>query len=294
MAYHLSIKHTFYLLIAAIIWGFAFVAQKDGMNYMGPFNFNFIRFFIGSIILLIFFYKKFRSLTKHELIAGSVLGLLLFLGSSFQQIGIISTQAGNAGFVTSLYIVFIPFVGYWFKKKTAKYIWFSIFVAIAGFALLSIDFKTFSLSTGDLLVLIGSIFWAIHVTFIEHYSKMAKSIELAVIQFFVCSILSLFFSLSLEEIKLPINFREWIPLLYAGLFSVGIAFTLQIYAQRFVPANIAGIILSSEAIFALFGGMVLLNEQLFMKQWIGVSLIFIVILFVQIYPLIKKKYYAAN
>ncbi len=181
-----------------------------------------------------------------------------------------------------------------FKRETSYFIWFTIFVALMGFALLSIDFSTFTILWGDFLVFLGSIFWAVHVSFIEHYSTYEKLIELAAIQFLVCSLLSLFISMFVEEISIPMLFRAWIPLLYAGIFSVGIAFILQIYAQRFVPANIAGIILSSEALFALLGGIVILDEFLSAKQWIGVACIVVAIGFVQFYPFYKRKKMYAN
>ncbi len=290
----ISFKHTLLLLLSAAIWGFAFVAQKDGMSFVEPFCFNAIRFLMGAILLSVIFFKKFVQLSKKEIIAGTVLGIFLFLGSSFQQAGIQSTQAGNAGFITSLYIVFIPIVGIFFKKKTASYIWLAILFSLFGFSLLSLDFKTFTISYGDFLVFVGSICWAVHVSFIEHYATLSKSIELAIVQFFVCSILSFGSTVVFEQSHFPSTFRAWIPLLYAGIFSAGIAFTVQLYAQRFVPANIAGIILSSESVFALLGGMLILNEQLINKQWLGVASILIAIVFVQWYPLIKIKSYAVN
>lgn len=285
--------HILYLLVSASIWGFAFVAQKDAMSFMEPMFFNALRFFLGGLVLLIIFSKKMLHIDFAAIKAGIVLGIFLFLGSTFQQIGIQTTQAGNAGFVTSLYIVFIPLVGLLFKRKTPMAIWLAILIALAGFAMLSIDFHSFNISYGDFLVLIGSICWAFHVSFIEHFASQNKTLALAAIQFFVCGILSLTSSFVVETPDLPTTLRPWISILYAGIFSAGIAFTLQIYAQRFVPSSIAGIVLSSEAVFALLGGMLILNEYLMLKQWFGVALILLSIIWVQIYPaLLKGKNYA--
>lgn len=282
-----------YLLISASIWGFAFVAQKDAMSFMQPMFFNALRFFLGGFVLLIVFSKKILSIDVVTFKAGVVLGLFLFLGSSFQQIGIQTTQAGNAGFVTALYIVFIPLVGLMFKRETPLIVWLAIFIALAGFALLSIDFKALYISYGDFLVLIGSFCWALHVSFVEHYASLKKTLELATIQFFVSGILSLTSSFIAETPMLPTDIRPWISILYAGIFSAGIAFTLQIYAQRFVPSSIAGIVLSSEAVFALLGGMLILNEYLLLKQWLGVVLILLSVILVQIFPaLLKGRNYA--
>ncbi|NMD01426.1 MAG: DMT family transporter, partial [Bacteroidales bacterium] len=218
-----------------------------------------------------------------------ILGLLLFAGASFQQIGIQYTQAGNAGFITSLYIVFIPIIGMFFKRKTGLLIWVAIFIAIVGFMLMSLDLNSLKLSFGDILVFIGSIFWALHVSFIESYASLNKSIALACIQFMVAGILSLLFTLPTESFSFEAIQMAWIPIAYAGIFSIGIAFTLQIYAQRFVPANIAGILFSSEALFALLGGIIILDETLTLKQWLGALLILSAILLVQLFQTYNIK-----
>lgn len=284
-----SFTHIGLILLASMIWGFSFVAQKEGMLYIGPFLFNTLRFFIGAILLFIIFYKKFKEINKKVLISGIILGFILFAGASFQQIGILYTQAGNAGFITSLYIIFIPIIGTVFKRKTSFFIWVAIFIAIVGFMFMSLDFDSLNLSIGDILVFIGSIFWALHVSLIESYASLNNSIALACIQFAVAGILSLIFTLPIETFSLKAIQEAWLPVAYAGFFSIGIAFTLQIYAQQFVPANIAGILFSSEALFALLGGILILNEKLLLRQWIGSLLILSAILFVQLFDNIKSK-----
>lgn len=286
--------HTVLILIAAMIWGFAFVAQKEGMQYIGPFLFNTLRFFIGSFLLFIVFFKAFKGITKKVFISGIILGLLLFAGASFQQIGIQYTQAGNAGFITSLYIVFIPIIGMFFNRKTGLFIWIAIIIAIAGFMLMSLDLQSFKLSWGDILVFIGSIFWALHVSFIESYASLNKSIALACIQFMVAGMLSLLFTLPTETFSLEAIQMAWLPIAYAGIFSIGIAFTLQMFAQRFVPANVAGILFSSEALFALLGGIVILNEKLILRQWLGALLILSAIFFVQLFQNYNTKKLVIN
>ncbi|NSW45171.1 MAG: DMT family transporter [Bacteroidales bacterium] len=284
-----SVWHTGLILLAAMIWGFAFVAQKEGMLYIGPFLFNTLRFFMGSILLLVVFFKTFKNIQFNVLRAGIVLGFLLFAGATFQQVGIIYTQAGNAGFITSLYIVFIPIVGIFLNRSTKAYIWFAIIIAIIGFLFMSLDFNTFKLSIGDLLVFICSIFWALHVSLVESYAKLNKSIALACIQFLTAGFLSLIFSIFTEDISIKAIENAWLPIAYAGIFSVGVAFTLQIYAQRFVPANVAGILFSSEALFAMLGGIFILNESMSFRQMLGATLIFFAILFVQLYPNLNTK-----
>ncbi len=294
-----SFSHSVLLLTSAMIWGFAFVAQKEGMLYLGPFLFNALRFLMGSLFLILIFFKQFKNMNKKILMAGIILGLVLFAASTFQQIGIVYTQAGNAGFITSLYIVFIPIIGLFYKRKTGFYIWFSIFMAIVGFSLMSLNFHTLKLSYGDLLVFIGSIFWAIHVSLIESYAQLNQSIVLAATQFMVCGMLSLLIALSTEPVHIDAIKQAWLPVSFAGIFSAAVAFTLQIYAQRFVPANVAGVLFSSESLFALWGGIMLLHEQFSIIQWLGAFFIFFAILFVQLYPSIiftlkKVKHYGIH
>lgn len=286
-----NLLHNSLILLAAMIWGFAFIAQKEGMKYIGPFTFNAIRFSIGSILLLILYYRKINKLNYRNLYAGTILGFLLFFGATFQQIGIVYTQAGNAGFITSLYMIFIPIIGLKFKRKTSFKIWFIIFLAITGFFFLSIDIKTFSFSLGDFLVFIGAIFWALHVSVIEYFAKLQQSIILAFVQFSVTALISLLFSFIIESPSTGNIIEAWLPLAYAGFLSVGVAFTLQIYAQQYVPANIAGILFSSESLFALLGGILLLNEHLNTQQWLGVALIFVSIILIQILQFRKTVIY---
>jgi drug/metabolite transporter (DMT)-like permease len=280
--------------LSALIWGFAFVAQKEGMQYIGPFLFNAIRFLMGSFFLILLFIRKFKKLNKEVLIPGIILGLVLFAGSTFQQVGIVYTQAANAGFITSLYIIFIPIIGLFFKRKTGFHIWFSILLALVGFSLMSLDFQTLKLSFGDLLVFICSIFWAIHVSLIESYAKLNQSIVLAATQFMVSGLLSLIVALTMEPINIHSIQQAWIPIAFAGIFSAGVAFTLQIYAQQFVPANVAGVLFSSESLFALIGGIFILNEQMSFKEILGCAFILSGIILVQLFQNIKSRQRLVN
>lgn len=274
-----NIKAMFMLWLTAAIWGFAFVAQRSGMEYMGPYTFNGIRFAIGSLSLLpIIFYQsrgqKLFSKSKSLLWKGSVAGVVLFLGASLQQAGIQWTTAGKAGFITGFYIILVPAIGYFLKHPLNKYTWIGSFTALAGLFLLTIN-KEFTVGKGDLLVLISAFFWAAHVHLITIFVKTESALKLASFQFAVCASLSIITAAAIE----PINYGEIsdgaIPLLYGGFMSVGIAYTLQVIAQKNVAPTTASIILSFETVFAVLGGFLLLKETLGWKALTGCLFMFL-------------------
>ena len=277
-------KSNLLLIITAMIWGFAFVAQRSGMEYLGPFTFNGIRFTLGGIslipLLLLnqnrkFDNNKFLPLLTDKILlrSGIVAGLILFLGASLQQYGIVYTSAGKAGFITGLYIILVPILGMIFKQKTSSGTWIGALVAAIGLYLLSIK-SDFSIELGDLLVLISAFFWAAHVLWISRVSPRTDPIQLAFFQFMLCSILSLITAFVIEVSIFQNIVDAAIPLLYAGILSVGIAYTLQIVAQREVhPAN-AAIIMSLEAVFAVIGGLIVLNETIAFRGLLGCTLMF--------------------
>jgi len=277
-------KANLLLIITAMIWGFAFVAQRSGMEYLGPFTFNGIRFTLGGIslipLLLLNQKRKFDNNNILPLLAdkillksGIVAGIILFLGASLQQYGIVYTSAGKAGFITGLYIILVPILGMIFKQKTSSGTWIGALVAAIGLYLLSIK-SDFSIELGDLLVLISAFFWAAHVLWISRVSPRTDPIQLAFFQFMLCSILSLITAFVIEVSIFQNIVDAAIPLLYAGILSVGIAYTLQIVAQREVhPAN-AAIIMSLEAVFAVIGGLIVLNETIAFRGLLGCTLMF--------------------
>jgi len=268
------------LFITAMIWGFAFVAQRQGMEHVSPFTFNAVRFAIGTaslIPIILFIRPEQRSTTPQTLFSkttmtgGLCLGVVLFIGSSLQQIGIVETTAGKAGFITGLYVIIVPLLGLLWKQKTGRGTWFGAILAMTGMYFLSVT-DDFTILKGDSLVLISALFWAIHVQLISWLLQKSNALHLSLYQFFFCSLLSLLAAIQWETTTISgIQGAMW-PILYAGLFSVGIAYTLQIVAQRKAHPAHAAIILSLEAVFAVLGGYILLNETISMRGIFGCAL----------------------
>ncbi len=270
-----TIKSDILLLLTAIIWGFAFVAQRAGMEHMGPFLFNGLRFALGSASLIPVFLLSPKTtdplISRSLILNGLLAGCALFLGASLQQVGIVYTSAGNAGFITGLYVIIVPMIGIFFKQKTGKHIWVSSILAVSGLYLISGN-SGLTINRGDLLVLLSAVFWAVHVQLINYFTKYQDSIKLAMIQFAVCSLLSLTGSFIWEDIYLSSIIPAGIPILYGGLMSVGIAYTLQVVAQKKTHPAHAAIILSLESVFALIGGILILSEGISVKKIAGCSL----------------------
>jgi drug/metabolite transporter (DMT)-like permease len=292
------LKSNLLLLLTAVIWGFAFVAQRAGMEFIGPFTFNTARFTLGSLslipLLLInqsrkFEKEKFLQLNDKKLLYGGLsAGTVLFLGATFQQGGLVYTDAGKAGFITGFYIILVPILGLFIKQKTSFFTWLGAIVAIVGLYFLGVD-ESFDINFGDVLVLIGAFFWAIQILVIGFYSKKIDPFQLAFSQFVVCAVLSFIAAIISETIILQNIFLAYLPILYAGLFSVGIAFTIQVVAQREAhPAN-AAIIMSLEAVFAVIGGWLILNESIPLRGIFGCSLMLIGMILSQLYLFRAKK-----
>ncbi|MEI6347496.1 MAG: DMT family transporter [Bacteroidota bacterium] len=272
------------LLLTAIIWGFAFVAQRVGMEYIGPFTFNAIRFAIGGLSLFpIIYYFKYRNKSQtsnttpltsnnwQKRYGGLILGSVLFIAASMQQVGLQYTTAGKSGFITGLYVVFVAILGLFFRQKTTLFLWIAVFLSTAGMYLLSVaDLKTISI--GDLITFFSAILWAVHVLLTGYLSPKMNAIKLAQYQFFVCSILSLVVALFIEDIIFSKILLASTPILYGGLLSVGIAYTLQVVVQKTAHPTSAAIILSLESLFAVIGGWLFLNETLSLNAMIGCGL----------------------
>ena len=284
------------LLVVACIWGFAFVAQKVGNEYIGPFTFNGIRFLLGSISLLplIFAFSFLNKQKKKEqrieeqknekkvdlkdtekhnspkyvLTAGLICGAILFTGASLQQIGINYTTAGKAAFVTGMYIVLVPIFGLFIKKRVGLFAAIGAVVAIIGLFFLCIG-EEFTISKGDWLQLVGAVFWALHILVIDHFSKKVDALKLSSLQFAVCGALSLIVAVATETISMSAIMQAATPILYGGFCSVGIAYTLQVFAQKNANPGHAAIIMSTESLFAVIGGALILNEVLLERQILG-------------------------
>ena len=278
-------------MLASAIWGFAFVAQRKGMEFVGPFTFNGIRFALGSLWLIPFLSRKrFISTSNSDLqtsvkmnpvFAGILLGIILFGGASLQQIGIIYTTAGKAGFITGLYVIIVPVFGIFLKKPSKPITWIAAVLATIGLYFLSVK-GDFSISKGDLLVLLSAFFWAGHVQFIDWLVNRYQPLLLAFLQFITCSVLSLLAAFYFETIDLSLIWKAVIPILYAGLLSVGMGYTLQLLGQREAHPSHAAIILSLESVFAVLGGFVLLNEFMQFREILGCSLMLCAMILSQI------------
>jgi drug/metabolite transporter (DMT)-like permease len=291
-------KSNLLLLLTAVIWGFAFVAQRAGMEFLGPFTFNMARFTIGSLSLIpLLIINQKRKFEKEEflplndkklLYGGLSAGTVLFLGATFQQGGLVYTEAGKAGFITGFYVILVPILGLIIKQKTSLLTWLGAVVAIVGLYFLSVN-ETFDINIGDILVLIGAFFWAIQILVIGHYSNKVDPFQLAFSQFVVCAVLSFIAALISETVVLQNFVKAYLPILYAGFFSVGIAFTIQVVAQREAhPAN-AAIIMSLEAVFAVLGGWMILNESIPVRGLLGCLLMLIGMILSQLYLFNRKK-----
>jgi drug/metabolite transporter (DMT)-like permease len=294
-----TLKSDLLLLITAIIWGFAFVAQRVGMDYVGPFTYNGVRFAIGSLSLLplVLLAREQRSAAsqilsrpglKTILFGGAALGLTLFAGASLQQIGLVYTTAGKAGFITGLYVILVPILGLIWRQQPRIGTWIGAFLAAIGLYLLSVTEK-FTIELGDLLVLIGAFFWAAHVLIIGWLSPRINPIKLAFSQYVACSILSLIAAAMIEVITFKSIFAAAVPILYGGLLSVGIAYTLQVVAQRDAHPAHAAILLSLEAVFAAIGGWLILGEIISPRGLVGCGLMLFGMLLSQLWSLVGKK-----
>lgn len=267
------------LCVAAVIWGFAFVAQRVGMDYVGPFLFNGIRFALGTLSLLPLLYIRSKGLQKREetkgtaLMGGSVAGVVLFMGASLQQVGLVYTTAGKAGFITGLYVVIVPVLGAFLGQRIRLGSWAGAVVAAVGLYFLSVT-EDLHISFGDLLEIGGAFFWAVHVLIIGWLSPKVSSIRICVFQFMTCSILSLATAFLFENIESAGLMKAAVPILYGGFFSVGIAYTLQVVGQKKAPPSHAAIILSLETVFAALGGRLILGETLPLRGLFGCALMF--------------------
>lgn len=270
------------LLITAIIWGFAFVAQRAGMEYIGPFTFNGIRFALGSLVLLPFIIWRKKVQGRHDnnisaskpkpfWIAGIIAGVVLFGGASLQQVGITQTTAGKAGFITGLYVIIVPIIGIFKQQHPGKALWAGALLAVIGMYLLSIT-GNLKLKNGDFLVFLSAFLWAAHVQVIDFFSGRVDVLKLAALQFAICSIASICIAFITEIITLPSILQASIPILYGGILSVGIAYTLQVVAQQKANPSHAAIILSLETVFAALGGWMILDEKLSARALVGCSL----------------------
>ena len=282
-------KNGFLLFLTAFIWGTAFVAQSVGMDHLGPFGFNGIRSLIGGAALLPCIWILGRTDREHRkkedwktLLAGGIsCGLALFAASSLQQIGIQYTTAGKAGFITAFYIVLVPVAGIFLGKKTGWKVWMAVAMALAGLYFLCIT-ESFRIGKGDVFVFAGAVIFAVHILVIDYFAPRTDGVKMSCIQFFVAGILSLF-PMAATETTTPEG--VWLsmgPLLYAGVLSCGVAYTLQIIGQKNMNPTIASLILSLESCISVLAGWVILGERLSVREGAGCALMFGAIILAQL------------
>ncbi|MEC8071436.1 MAG: DMT family transporter [Pseudomonadota bacterium] len=262
------------LLITAAIWGLGFVAQVLGMIYLEPFAFIGIRFLLGAASLLplvvFFHHRKWLPVSPaHTVVKGSlVLGVILFAAGSLQQVGIVYSNASNAGFITGLYMVIVPIIGLALKYRTGLNTWLGCVLAVVGLFLLSVK-ADFTMGYGDTLLLVGALGWALHILAIDHYAPRAAPLLLSLGQFIVCGCLAMVVSVFIETTSWEQVRAATYVLIYAGVITVGVAYTLQVIAQERADPTHAAIILSLEAVFGALGGYMFLQEQLSGRELIG-------------------------
>ena len=288
-------KNAVLLFTAAFIWGTAFVAQSVGMEYLGPFGFNGIRNFVGSLALLpcIFLLNKINrrseAVEQNEQqrdrkvlwIGGICCGLCLFVASTLQQIGMQYTSVGKCGFITAFYIVFVPVLGIFLKKAAGWKVWMSVFLALIGLYFLCI-IEGFSIGKGDIMIFACALVFAVHILVIDYYSPKVDGVKMSCIQFFVCGIASLPFMFLTETPQIGNILDARMPILYAGVMSCGVAYTLQILGQKHANPAIASLLLSMESCFSVLSGWIILGETLSAREGIGCVLMFVAIILAQL------------
>ena len=291
------------LLLTALIWGTAFVAQSAGMDHVQPFTYNGIRTLIGGLVLIpvILLFDRLkpaesrpsaeeqRVINKNSLLGGVCCGVVLCVASCFQQFGVSMTTAGKAGFITALYIIIVPLMGVFIKKKIPKIIWLCVAIAVAGFYLLCVK-EGFSIGTGDLLVLCCAFFFSIHIMVIDHFTAgKVDGVRMSCVQFLVAGIMAIVLMFLFEEPTLASVWNARVSILYAGVMSCGVAYTLQILGQKDTDPTTATLLMSLESVFAALSGWVLLHESLSLKEIFGCALVFVAVILAQIPLPVKTK-----
>ena len=290
-------KNFLLLFTAAVIWGVAFVAQSVGMDYVGPYTFNMVRTLLGGLVLIpcIFLLGRKNVRKDHDgsqssqtfdrprdlFIGGGLCGLMLFISTSLQQVGIQYTTVGKAGFITALYIILVPILGIFLKRKPGLRIWISVVIALVGLYLLCMT-GSFSLSKGDFLILICSFCFSIHIMIVDHFSVKVSGTKLSCIQFLVAGIICTIGAFLVETPTWSALVSGAVPVLYAGVMSCGVAYTLQIIGQRNLDPTVASLILSLESVVSVLAGWVILNQTMSSKEIFGCVLVFAAVILVQL------------
>lgn len=284
------------LLTATVIWGSAFIAQSVGMDYIEPFTFQTVRCFLAVVFLLpvIWLFDRDKKAyfsqwaDPHLWKTGLVCGIALFVAAGLQQVGLVYTTAGKAGFITAMYIVLVPILGLFFRKMPSPAAWISVGIAVAGLYLLSCVGVT-EVNIGDLCLLVCALFFAIQITLVDRMAGSLDGLRLNCVQSFVCAVLSGIVMIFTETPDMDNILACWLPLGYAGMLSMAIAYSLQIIGQKYVEPTPASLIMSLESVFAVLFGWLLLNETMAPHELLGCALVFAAVILSQI-PVKTKKH----
>ncbi|MCM1126323.1 MAG: DMT family transporter [Lachnospiraceae bacterium] len=285
-----ALRSSFLLFLAAFIWGVAFVAQSVGMDYMGPFTFIGARFLMGSMVLLplVVYRRKGKAVKQRTfgsrrdtLIGGVCCGLALCSAALLQQFGIVYTTVGKAGFITTLYIIIVPIMGIFLKRRVSGKVWIAALIAAAGMYLLCMS-EGLRLSRGDTYVFICAILFSVHILVIDHFSDRADGVELSCLQFLTAGIIGSVLALIFEHPTLSNFAGGIIPLAYAGIMSSGVAYTLQVIGQKDLDPTVASLILSMESVVSMLAGWVILGQKLSHRELFGCVLVFAAVILAQL------------
>lgn len=276
------------MLITAAIWGAAFVAQRLGMDAIGPFLYTGLRFALGALVLLPLLYllphgEHHEPMNRGLLLGGVLMGLALSLGINLQQVGLLFTSVTNSGFITGLYVIIVPLLGLLLGHRTGMGTWIGALLAVGGMFLLSVG-DNFQVARGDWLQLAGAVVWGVHVLLVGFFASRHDPVRLAILQFITCAVISLALALVLEDIRLDAIVSAGPAILYGGVIAVAIGYTLQVVAQKHAIASHAAIILSLEAVFAAIAGALMLSESLHARGYLGCALMFVGMLVAQLWP----------
>ena len=286
----ISWKSSLMLFLAAFIWGTAFVAQSVGMDYLGPLSFNGARFLMGSAVLLpVIVFNRTRGIKegkpvsgwKDTVTGGVCCGLVLCAAALLQQYGILYTTVGKAGFITTLYIILVPFFGIFLKKKIPGKVWAGAAIAAFGMYLLCMS-ESLSLGRGDTLVFLCAVLFSVHILVIDYFSPKADGVELSCIQFLTAGVIGSILAFVFERPAAGAFLKGIVPLAYAGILSSGVAYTLQVVGQRDMDPTIASLILSLESVVSMLAGWVILGQALTGRELTGCGLVFGAVILVQL------------
>ena len=289
-----KLKQSIILFMAATIWGFAFVAQSVGMDYVGPYTFIAARNVVALAVLLPWVAVMDRGRRKKDkagwqkedcrtlLIGGICCGICLFAASALQQTGMKYTTVGKAGFITAMYIVLVPVFGIFLKKKTGVRVWLAVVVALAGLYLLCMTKGDFHVQKGDLYILGCAAVFSVHILVVDHFSPLVDGVKLSCVQFAVNAVLGTVMMLLLERPDMSALIAAWLPIVYAGALSSGLGYTFQIIGQKGMNPTAASLILSLESVISVLAGWLLLHQALTVRELFGCTLVFAAIILVQL------------